>query len=85
MEVREHPARDLALAGRGLIREAIEHFREAVRLLPDKAASYTNLGVAIFLNGDVENAKEQFRQALRIDPTYLEAQKNLDKLTALRK
>jgi hypothetical protein len=70
-----HTARGVALAGRRQIREAIEEFREAVRLVPDNAIARSNLGMTLgragTLDGDegkLTEAVEQQRMAIRLQP-----------------
>ncbi len=70
-----HTARGVAWAGRGQFREAIEEFREAVRLIPDNAIARSNLGMTLAragaLDGDdgkLAEAVEQQRMAIRLQP-----------------
>ncbi|MCU0726546.1 MAG: tetratricopeptide repeat protein, partial [Planctomycetes bacterium] len=55
----------------GRIDEAIDHFRQAIALAPDKAEHLSNLGVALRKTGHLEEAIAAWEQALRVDPGYL--------------
>ncbi len=70
-----HTARGVALAGRRRFREAIEEFREAVKLVPDNAIARSNLAMTLAragtLDGDEDKlaeAVEQQRIAVRLQP-----------------
>jgi hypothetical protein len=70
-----HTARGVELAGRRRFREAIEAFREAVRLIPDNAVARSNLGMTLARAGAVHGeegqlaeAIEEFRVAIRLQP-----------------
>jgi tetratricopeptide (TPR) repeat protein len=48
--------------------EAVRHFREAVRLRPDKPELHTSLGRALRESGERAEAARHFREALRLRP-----------------
>ena len=50
---------------RGSHQDAIRHYREAVRLMPDYAFAYNNLGRALTLVGQRDEAKGCFESAIR--------------------
>src|SRR5215207_1748027 len=52
----------------GRHREALELYRQAVRLDPNFAEGYWGLGSALVGLGEHEEALEAFRQALRLKP-----------------
>src|SRR2546421_5987521 len=58
-------------------REAVEAFRQAVRVKPDFAVGYNNLGVTYNVLGQYPEAIEALKQALRIAPDYVEAHYDL--------
>jgi tetratricopeptide (TPR) repeat protein len=57
--------------------EVAGEFREAVRLRPDYAQAYNNLGLVLIQSDDDEPALAAFREAIRIKPDYAEAHANL--------
>jgi tetratricopeptide (TPR) repeat protein len=57
--------------------EAIEHFREALRIDPNLVDTRYNLGVALEQTGQPKEAIGQYEQALRIRPNYIKAHINL--------
>jgi len=67
----------IALGNHGRRSEAIEHYREALRLKPDYAEAHNNLGFALSQMGKTDEAIRQFEEALRIDPEDNEAHNNL--------
>src|SRR2546425_663473 len=79
------------LGRQGKLAAAIEHFQQALRLLPDDADAHNNWGVALAhsnwgrvlaLQGKHAEAIEHFRQALRIKPDLAEADTNLARALA---
>ena len=73
------------LLSRGDFGGAIYHFREAIRIKPDYAKAYNNLGHALFLQGGIDEAIRSFQQALLLKPDYALAQKNLEDALAQRR
>jgi tetratricopeptide (TPR) repeat protein len=57
--------------------EAIEHYREALRLKPDYLKARNNLGAALAMVGQTSEAIEQYQEALRLKPDNAEAHNNL--------
>ena len=66
-----HLADELADLGRR--REAIDHYREAVRLAPQQAPIHTNYGAALAAEGRTDEAIQQYRAALSLDPNHATA------------
>ena len=56
---------------------AIKYYREVIRLKPDYAHAYNNLGVAFHNKGNHSEAVIQSKQAIDINPEYAEAYYNL--------
>ena len=56
---------------------AIESYKQALRIKPDYADAYYNMGVALNDKGDPEAAIESYKQALRIKPDYAKAYNNM--------
>jgi tetratricopeptide (TPR) repeat protein len=69
--------RGLTLAEQGNLDEAIDCWREAVRVRPDLPAVHNNLGVALTQQGDLDEARKSLEEALRLQPDYAEAAYNL--------
>jgi tetratricopeptide (TPR) repeat protein len=57
--------------------QAIEAYRQAIRIRPEYAEAYNNLGVAYNALGRYQEAIEAYRQAIRIRPQYADAYNNL--------
>lgn len=51
-------------------------YRTAIDLYPNDARGYNNLGVLLYRNGDIEEAKDMFARALRMDPSSPEVNMN---------
>jgi len=58
--------------------EAIDSFKEAIRIRPDFAEAYNNLGAVLFQAEMTEEAIDSFKEAIRIRPGFAAAQKNLE-------
>ena len=65
------------LGRRGEMEEAIEHYREALRINPVYVKAHNNLGNGLARRGEMGAAIEHYREALRIDPAYAVAHYNL--------
>ena len=66
-----------ACFAKGRIDEAIRQFQENLRLEPDDAQAYNNLGIAYAQNGQIAEVTGQFQEALRLKPDYAAARDNL--------
>jgi general secretion pathway protein A len=69
--------RALALYREGLLDEAVEAYREALRINPGNASAHYNLGLALYHKGLLDEAIQAYRQALRINPENVNAHTNL--------
>ena len=67
----------VALAAQDETQEAIDHFREALRMMPNFVDPYYNLAVALSKQGDAAGAIVHYRQVLRMKPDDLEAHTNI--------
>lgn len=63
--------------GQGLLEEAVQCYRQAVRIDPDFAEAHYNLGVVLLLQGNAKDAVDSFRRAIAVKPEYFEAHTNL--------
>ena len=66
-----------ALSKRGELREAIKHYREALRINPTSVDAHNNLGTALSKRGKLREAIKHYQEALRINPADAEAHYNL--------
>ena len=57
--------------------ESIEHYTQAIKLKPDLAEAYNNLGLIYEQRGDYNKAIENFDRAIYLNPNYAEAYSNL--------
>jgi tetratricopeptide (TPR) repeat protein len=67
----------MILVAQGKLSEAIDNFREALKLKPDYADAHLNLGVALENQGKHDEAIVQIREAIRLKPEIAEAHRNL--------
>ena len=56
---------------------AIESYKQALKIKPDYAEAYYNMGVALNDQGNPEAAIESYKQVLKIKPVYVEAYNNM--------
>jgi Flp pilus assembly protein TadD len=68
----------IAVAQRGLWKEALYRWERAAQLDPSYAAAYNNLGVAYEQVGDFEKARAAYEKALEIEPNNLTIRQNYD-------
>lgn len=59
----------IAVAQRGLWREAIYRWQRATEIDPTYARAFNNLAIAHEHEGDLEKARQAYEKALQIDPT----------------
>ena len=67
----------LVLEHAGMVREAIGHYEQALRIQPEYAEAHNNLGMALAQLGRMPEAVAHWEQALRIKPHDAEAYNNL--------
>ena len=72
-----HNSLGQALAGRGQVNEAIDHYRQAIEIEPDDVQAHNNLGITLADRGQVNEAVALFRRALEIRPGDVDAHNNL--------
>ena len=65
------------MPGAGRVQEGIDEYQQALRLNPNYAEAYYNLGLALADAGQLELAIQNYRQALRLRPNNAEARNNL--------
>lgn len=57
-----------ARAALGQLNEALTSYQTALKIQPDKAAAYTNIGVVYYQSGKFDDAVQQMQKALELDP-----------------
>ena len=60
--------------------DAIDSYKNALKINPHFAEAYYNMGIAQKGAGDLEEAIESYKQALKIKPNYVEAYYNMGNL-----
>ncbi|MCY2930175.1 MAG: tetratricopeptide repeat protein [Planctomycetota bacterium] len=71
-----HNALGIILSDQGKFDEAIEHYRQAVRIQPDWAEVHNNWGLALRSLKHFKEAAAHYQEAVRIYPHYAAAQSN---------
>jgi tetratricopeptide (TPR) repeat protein len=72
----------IALVQQARVPEAIEHWKQALRIRPDFVAAYYNLGIAMERAGKLSEAIEYYQQALKLQPDLQSASEALARLRA---
>jgi len=70
---------DRATRARNLDRK-VGLMRQGLRLCPRNPAAHNDLGVALMLRGDYAEARKHFGHALKLDPGYIPARRNMERL-----
>ena len=68
----------IAVARRGLWREAIYRWERAVEIDPTYAAAYNNLAIAYENQGDFERARTAYERALELQPDNVYLRQNYE-------
>ena len=66
-----------ALLSKGQVDEAVGHFKEALRLLPNYPDAHNNLGAALLQKGQADEAIPHLEAALAVKPNFPQAHFNL--------
>jgi Flp pilus assembly protein TadD len=77
-EAKEQVNFGIAVAQRGLWREAIYRWEQAVRLDPTYAEAFNDLAVGYEHTGEFEKARRAYEKALELDPDNLQIRQNYD-------
>ena len=62
----EHFTRGLALSRKGQWKEALDAYKESLKLNPDNAQTYLNLGFVCYELGYDQEAQEAYQKASRL-------------------
>ena len=65
----------------GLPSLALQMYKQAILLNPNREVYYHNMGVAYNMLGDKINSKRNFEQALKISPSYSHSINELNRLS----
>lgn len=71
-----------ALAGKGLLDEALAAHRKAINLQPNLVEAYNDLGNTLIKKGVRDEAIAAYREAICLDPNYVKAHYNLGNVLA---
>jgi tetratricopeptide (TPR) repeat protein len=77
-----HNAQGVALFKKGLWREAILHYEEALRVKPELAEAYSNMGTVLGIQGKAAEAVTEFEKALKLNPKNPEIHYNMGLMLA---
>ena len=67
----------MTLYSRGMVNDAVSHYRRALQLQPDDPKTHNNLGNALRAQGKFEEAIEHYTQAIKYKQDFAEAHNNL--------
>ncbi len=67
----------LAHFRKGLKKEALEFYDQAIKLNPNKPIAFNNMGIIYFETGNYEKALEVYHKAVELNPRYADAYYNL--------
>jgi tetratricopeptide (TPR) repeat protein len=59
------------------MKQAMFHFAETIRISPDYAEGYNQIGLILIGQGKYNEAEVFFSKAVQIRPNYAEARKNI--------
>ena len=68
----------IAVAQRGLWREAIYRWERAVKIDPTYAAAHNNLGIAYEHEGDLDKARAAYEKAIALEPNNAFIKQNFE-------
>lgn len=77
-----HNTFGVSLFNKGLWREAMAHYEEALRIKPGMAEAHGNLGTIFAIQGKTAEAVTEFEKALKINPQNPEMQYNMGLILA---
>lgn len=68
----------IAVAQKGLWKEALYRWERATQIDPSYAAAYNNLAVAYEQSGDFDRARKAYERATELEPNNLQIRQNFD-------
>jgi len=75
---KKHVEFGIAVAQKGLWREAIYRWEQAAKIDPNYPAAYNDLAVAYEHEGQFDKARKAYEKALELEPQNLSIQQNYD-------
>jgi len=72
-----HDSLGIALDAEGKHQEAMDHYKNAIKINPDYAHAYYNLASAFIDQKNIEEAEKYFRETIRINPNFTNAHNKL--------
>jgi len=66
-----------AQKNKGDLDAAIDSYKQALKIKPDYADAYYNMGIVLRAKGDLDAAIDSYKQALKIKPDYADAYYNM--------
>ena len=72
-----HDSLGVALDAEGKHQEAIDHYKNAIKINPEYDNAYYNLANAFKDLGNMEEAAKNFRETIRVNPNFTNAHNNL--------
>jgi predicted TPR repeat methyltransferase len=67
----------VALVAMGDLDAAVKSYQQALKIKPDYADAYSNMGNALKEKGDLDAAIDSYKKALKINPNYADAFNNM--------
>ena len=68
----------IAVAQKGLWKEALYRWERATQIDPSYAAAYNNLAIAYEQSGDFDRARKAYERATELEPNNLQIRQNFD-------
>lgn len=68
----------IAVAQKGLWKEALYRWERATQIDPSYAAAFNNLAIAYEQSGDFERARKAYERATELEPNNLQIRQNFD-------
>jgi hypothetical protein len=69
-----------ALQYKGELDAAIDSHKQAIKIKPDNAEAYNNMGIALLDKGELDAAIDRHKQAIKIKPDYADCFTNCDSI-----
>jgi Flp pilus assembly protein TadD len=77
-DAKEQVAFGIAVAQRGLWREAIYRWEKAIEIDPTYASAYNDLAIGYEHEGQLEKARRAYEKALELDPENFQIRQNFE-------